>query len=195
MQNDTSVLAFPDSLFPVGCEVTMLVLGYEMWDQGAQSYVHTVGYVDAPSEYVCIWGNCLDANYTSRIAPPQNIARRVRLVKTITTTKTASGWTTPVVRSVDALICDINLPNKPQGYTEANPTNQPPDADFPHLVAVVRGADALMLPDAGQGLGVGVSKTQAAALNTSTPLSHLCSTVDQLRDRITLDALAAASIL
>lgn len=185
---------FMDTAFIDGCTVHMLLLKYVMWVAAADDYVPVLGYIDIEADPACEYGNCLESNFISRAPAPQARAKEVHLESVVTLVKTNGSWSS-TVRKVQQKLCDILIPNSPRNNPYENVTLGIPFAEFPDLVPVVRGMPSPYQPAASK-LSEAFTDTffSLGSTELSVPPAHLCTDVEQMRNRIIIEAVKAANL-
>lgn len=197
-----------DMAFVNGCQVSIIVLRYMMWDEGANARVPVVGYTDTTSSFVCQSGNCLESNFVSRTPAPRNAADGVWLESVVTMTKANSQWSAPTVTKYPGVfLCPIVVDNTPRENVYEQVTLGIPFAQFPDFVVVVRGMPKAYEPDKskpdikltnGGELGSAFTDTFLSNVKNSVPPkvppATECTTVAQMRDRIFIEAIKQSNL-
>lgn len=184
-----------DMGFVDGCQVSIIVLRYMMWDAGANARVPVVGYTGTTSSFVCQSGNCLDSNFVSR-SSPRNAANEVWLESVVTMTKTNSQWSAPIVtKHPGVFLCPIAVDNTPTKRPGGDLPGDVPYANFPDFVVVVRGMPASYGPAVNELATAFTDKFFSLdTTDSSVPPATECTTVAQMRDRITLEAIKQSNL-
>lgn len=184
-----------DMGFVDGCSVSIIVLRYMMWDAVSNARVPVVGYTETRARFWCRQGNCLDSNFVSR-SSPRNAANEVWLESVVTMTKTNSQWSAPIVtKHPGVFLCPIAVDNTPTKRPGGDLPGDVPYANFPDFVVVVRGMPASYGPAVNELATAFTDKFFSLdTTDSSVPPATECTTVAQMRDRITLEAIKQSNL-